>query len=522
MALFSTLFNQIRRVVHTVIPYKSIETAEHFTSPLSLEMVHALDAWYNMYINRGPWLAADNQLQSLNLPAFVSAELAREITLESQYKFYNGGGQESDENLNPRAQFHKDEFEKLWRVLRQRLELGCAAGGMIIKPYAKNGHVYYDVIPDWSIYPVAFGDDGDLEDVIFPDGFSVGNEHYVRLERHKVENGMITITQKAFRSSSPDAIGTPIPLSEVPRWAGLQETYTTEYRGNQLFGWYKVAAANNIDVNSPMGAACFAKAANVIAQADIQYSRLLWEFEGSELAVHVDPMALKPKEGADNPNAKEAPRLNQRLFQGVDIQNGNNDLYSVFSPQIREVSLINGLNAILEKVEDLCGLSRGTIAKADHTTDARTATELRIMRQRSYATIADNQKALEHCLRDVIKATDQYADIYGLAPAGDYDVSFTWDDSILTDAAQQLNERIALQSAGVESRAGLRKWYFRESEEQAKAAIRAVDQEVADRMQMMGSIEAMLPTPGDAENPNSAAGLDTGSPSKKTEEADIV
>ena len=505
-----------------MIPYKSIELAENFKSPLSQEMVVALDDWYHQYINKAVWLS-NPDVESLNLPAFVSAELAREITLESQYKFYNGGGQESDENLNPRAAFLKDEFEKLWRVLRQRLELGCAAGGMIIKPYARNGRIYFDIIPDWSIYPVAFGDDGELDDVIFPDGFADGRgNYYVRLERHRIDGDRVVITQKAFRSATPNAIGSPIPLSEVPRWANLQEEYSTEYRGQQLFGWFKVAAANSIDVNSPMGASCFAKAVGVIQQADMQYSRMLWEFEGSELAIDVDPMALKPQEGASNPNAVNMPRLKQRLFRGLEITQGNNDFYNVFSPQIREVSLINGLNSILEKVEDLCGLSRGTVAKADHTTDARTATELRIMRQRSYATIADNQKALEHCLRTVIKAMDQYVDIYGLAPAGDYDVSFTWDDSILTDAAQQLNERIALQSAGVESRAGLRKWYFRESEEQAKAAIRAVDQEVADRMQMMGSIEAMLPTPGDAENPNSAARLDTGSPSKKTEEADIV
>lgn len=33
--------------------------------------------------------------------------------------------------------------------------------------------------------------------------------------------------------------------------------------------------------------------ANCIHDADVQYSRLLWEYEGGELAIDVDPMALK-------------------------------------------------------------------------------------------------------------------------------------------------------------------------------------------------------------------------------------
>jgi len=125
------------------------------------------------------------------------------------------------------------------------------------------------------------------------------------------------------------------------------------------------------------------------------------------------------------------------------------------------------------RVEDSCGLARGTLSDANQ--EARTATELRIVKQRTYdphrmreycisasrmmltallntatpigasivkqrtyATIADNQRALEHCLRDVVRAMDKYATMYDLAPAGDYDLSFEWDDSIITDASQQL------------------------------------------------------------------------------------
>ena len=154
---------------------------------------------------------------------------------------------------------------------------------------------------------------------------------------------------------------------------------------------------------------------------------------------------------------------------------GAEETYRVFAPELRDGSLVNGLNQLLMRIEDLCGLSRGTLSEV--STEARTATELRILRQRSYATVADNQRALEKCLRDVIRAMDVYATAYRLAPEGAFTVSFEWDDSILTDVGQQLQERLMLVNSGVIGRAELRQWYLGETEAQAKAAIRAVEAE---------------------------------------------
>jgi len=171
--------------------------------------------------------------------------------------------------------------------------------------------------------------------------------------------------------------------------------------------------------------AVFNKAVNIIREADMQYSRILWEYEGSELAIDVDPTVLRPQ--INGRGRQEMPQLNERLFRGVDL---GDDHYQVFSPAIRDSALFNGLNQLFMRVEDSCGLALGPLSDANQ--EARTATELRIVKQRTYATIADNQRALEHCLRDVVRAMDKYATMYDLAPAGDYDLSFEWDDSIIT------------------------------------------------------------------------------------------
>lgn len=481
-----------------MIPYKSIESAEQIETPLSTDMVNALNLWYELYLNRAHWLGGDSSVKSLNLPAFISSEIARQIVLEMKWNITGKGkdGATRDEDgedvMNPRAEYLKTEFEKLITVLRIKLEQGCAAGGMIIKPYPNidDKHIYFDWAMDWGFYPIAFDDDGNLSDAIIPDVFRDGKTIYTRLERHTVVGNNVEITQRAFRSTMEDNLGVEISLSDVDKWKSLQEKATVMNTDGPLFGWYKVAAANNVDVDSPLGASVFAKAIDVIREADIQYSRLLWEYEGSELAIDVDPTALRPKRTEGG--GMEMPKLNQRLFRAVDVDKGDRDLYDVFSPNIRDISILNGLNQLLIRVEDLSGLSRGTLSDAN--IEARTATEIKIVKQRSYATIADNQAALESCLKNVIRAMDKYASLYHLAPEGEYDVSFEWDDSILTDTDTEMQERLMMLNAGIISKAEFREWYFGETKAQAKSAIDSVTEEQSAAM------SAMMPLQSDEGN----------------------
>lgn len=463
--LFDNIIQHLKRAVRKILPYKNIETVEHIESPLSSEMVNALDLWYDMYLDRAPWLS--DEVKSLNLAAQICSELARDVTIEMKCNITGPVGSNGENTSNPRAEFLSKEFERLMKNLRPRLEQGCAAGGMAIKPYPKNGHIYFDFDMAWSLYPIAFGDDGELTDVIFRDTFTEGKTVYTRLERHTVSGHDVKITQRAFKSETREAIGVEIPLSSVEAWSTLVPEATVKASDGPLFGWFKTASANNVDVDSPMGVSVFAKAVDTIREADEQYSRLLWEFEGSELAVDVDPSVLRPKKSGDG---REMPRLNKRLFRGVDLN--SDESYHVFNPSIRDASLIAGLTQILLRIEDLCGLARGSLSNVQQ--EARTATEIKHIRQRTYITVADNQKALEGCLIDVIRAMDKYATLYNLAPEGEYEVSFEWDDSVLNDTSQQLAERLELHSAGLAGDAELRQWYFGETPSQAQAALEAI------------------------------------------------
>lgn len=490
--MFSRLMQFIRQVIFRMVPYKSIETAERIESPLSQDMVRALDIWHDLYLDKAPWLKPTT-VKSLNLPAFICSEIARQIILELKWDITGPAGPDGNIVENPRATFLKEEFSKVFRDLRGKLEQGCGAGGLTVKPIPADKHFYFDWATAWEFYPVAFTADGDLLDVIFWDFYRGNGYVYTRLERHTLVDGGVKITHRVFKTKNKDDLGVEVSLEEVPQWASLKPEAVVTTAEKQLFGWYRVAAANSVDINCPLGASVFARAVNTIKEADLQYSRLLWEFEGSELAVDVDVTALRPKTGEKGPDGRprmELPALNERLFRGLDL--GSDELYHVYSPAIRDTSITNGLNQIFARIEDQCGLARGTICDAN-TVVAKTATELRIVKQRSYATIADNQAALERCLRDVISAMDLYATIYGMAPPGEYQVNFVWDDSILTDTEQQMNERLALVSSGIMGKGEFREWYFSETAEQARAAIQAI----RDEQMATASLEQMLPTARD-------------------------
>lgn len=478
------IFQLIRQVINRMFPAKSIEQVERIESPLTSEMITALENWADMYTNQAPWLR-EGTVKSLNLPALIASEIARQVVMEVKWNIT--GGTETDKNgqgqkdvTNARSEYLKTEFKRLMDDLRLKLEQGCAAGGMTIKPYPKDGHLFFDWTMDWSLYPVSFTNDHRLKDVIFRDSYQDGKVTYSRLERHTLVPEGIRITQRAFKSLNRETIGTEIPLTDVEMWKDLKPEVIVKDTEGQLFGWFRVATANNVDVDGPMGISVFHKATQAIEEADKQWSRISWEFEGSELAIDVDPTVLRPKPGKDG--EMEVPKLNERLFRGVDL--GEDASYHVFNPNIRDASLINGLNHILMRVEDLTGLARGTFSVV--SSEARTATELKIMRNRTYSTIADNQKALEQCLRDVIRAMDKFASLYNLAPEGKYEVSFEWDDSIVVDTTQQLGERLQLVSIGAMSKAELREWYLGETKSQAEAAVAEIQQQAMQQnMEML-------------------------------------
>ncbi|MBR2717137.1 MAG: phage capsid protein [Oscillospiraceae bacterium] len=428
---------------------------------ISDEMQSAIDLWSAMFLGKAPWL--DDNTQSLGLPAAIAGEFARLVTMELESGIRGGR----------RADF-LDEIYRNAVLLRLRndVELACASGGAAFKPFPDGDRLSVEVVPAWRFLPTAFNSRGEVTGAVFVEQAAKGRTWYTRMEYHRLTQDAYIIRNAAFSSRNPGTLGSRCALDEVEEWAGLEPSLTIRYRDGgaperMLFSYFRIPQANHIDPSSPLGVSVYSRAADLIREADAQYSRILWEYEGSELAVDASYGALKVPNDADGKRAR-MPRRKQRLFRQLMLSGPgtSGDLYQVFSPEIRDGALFHGLDELLKRIEFNCSLAYGTIS--DPQSVEKTATEIKTSRQRSYAAVREIQRSLQNALAQLVWSMDFYASLYDLAPRGRYELSFAWGDGVLQDDERDFQTRRALVDMGILRPEKLIAWYFGVSEEEAK------------------------------------------------------
>lgn len=430
--MFNKILGWIRSVINKMFNL-NVGTKFNVNVAISDKMVTAISLWEKMYKDEAPWLNED--IISAGLPSSISREFATSTTVEFA----------SEITGSERADFLNERYKKIKKNLRKNLEYGCSLGSLVFKPYVANGQLLVDTIRATNFFPVEYDSNEECTAGIFVSRKIEGKNYYTRLEYHELDksNNKYKIQNKAYVSTNEENLGQEISLQLVDDWKDIQEEVNIDNVEKPLFGYFKIPLANTIDPDSPNGVSVYSRAVKLIEEADKQFARLLWEFEGSELAIDADPTTLQASKIMSD--RLELPKLKQRLFRATGSNKDGKAFYEIFSPEIRETDLYKGFNDILKRIEFTCGLAYGTIS--DPTLIEKTATEIRSAKQRSYATVSDIQTALEDALEDTIYAMDVLTTLYRLAPLGKYEISYEWDDSILVDAKEE--QSIMMQEANM-------------------------------------------------------------------------
>ncbi len=443
------LFYQIKAAVKKMFSKNELRDKIGADIAVSQTMLDAITLWSECYENRAEWLTG--KYRGKHLPAAISREFARLVTLEFKSELTGG----------KRAEFLSEMYKKVISDAPVFTEYACAKGGLMLKPYLSCGRIAAAYVQADSFFPTAYDSSGNITGCIFAERKIVGNKFFTRLENHDFTPGKYTVTNRVYLSDNGEQLGRSVPIGSVPEWAELLPKADLTGFKRPLFAYFKMPGANHIDSGSPLGVSVFAAALDAIKDADEQYARLLWEFEGSELAVHADITALEHKNGKIS-----APVHGRRLYRGLDIDG----LYEVYSPQIRDQSLINGLNAILRDVEFLSGFAFGTFSNVEDT--PKTATEIKISRQRSYCTVNAIQRSLKKCLEEFLICLNDLCDFYRLAPADNIIQSFEFDDSLVVDAEYEQKLLLQEAAAGLISPEEYRMRRYGETSEQAEKMLR--------------------------------------------------
>ncbi len=384
------------------------------------------EVWLDCYHGEPYWLKGKVDKQSLNLCVSIPSELARLTTIELETEV-------TDKNLNK-------YYQKLIKSIRRYTEYALALGGIIFKGYKSKNDIAVDVVTPDMFVILGFTTFGDINHIAFLDRVRKVEKdkyvYYTRLEEHIIDK-QYTINNTAYKSDTINSLGEQVNIKLIDEWKDIKETATIDSE-MPLFTYFKNPQANNLDLRSQEGISCFARALSLIQDADEQYQRICWEYEGSELAVHADVTALK--------HGEKLPEGQERLFVniGLDSEDGS---YHVFSPNIRDVSLYNGLNKTLRQIEFQCGLAYGTLSEVEET--SKTATEIKMSKQRSYSTVVDIQNELRDRLTEFVDILAYWCKALKIPIINEYEVTFDFDDSLVVDTESERAAKLNEVAAGI-------------------------------------------------------------------------
>ena len=103
------------------------------------------------------------------------------------------------------------------------------------------------------------------------------------------------------------------------------------------------------------------------------------------------------------------------------------DIYHEINPTLNTDTRFKGINALLSQIGYKIGFANGYFV-FNETNGVQTATQVEADQQRTIQFIKDVRDKLENCLDDLITALNAFADLYGLAPAGAYEVTYDFGD----------------------------------------------------------------------------------------------
>ena len=378
-----------------------------------------MDSWISecvrIYQGNPCWLDPDDNIDTVNMAKSVCSEIARLTMLAAGVKV----------DGSARAKWLQEQVDKIYFQLREWVEYGCAYGTIVLKPNGDSVDLFTR-----GQFEVTNVSNGKIDGIIFHNWKKQGKNWYTRLEYHRFENDLYLISNKCYIGDKPDDTKKSIEIQLTP-WADLAEEVAMSNISEPLFGVFRTPHANNIDMGSPYGLPVFSEAIQELRDLDIAYSRNSKEVADSKRTVLLDSDALiaSGTQVSITPHAWKASREQLGLPDMVKNVRGDGKevFYQEINPTLNTDIRITGINALLSQIGFKCGFSNGHFV-FNQKTGMMTAREVESNDSRTIQLIKDVRDKLESCLDSLIYALDVFATLYGLVPAGAYEVVYDFGD----------------------------------------------------------------------------------------------
>ena len=396
------------------------------TGIISSEMEKKITEWMDIYRGYPDWIDQEDRIKTIKFAKSICSETARLTNLALGITF-DGSRKDYMTKWCDRA---------VMPNLRRWVEYACASGTIVIKP---NGVGVDFVTPD-RFEIINVDGNGMISGIIFEDRYQEGEKYYTKQEYHRFNDAKVNygdgeykdvkyyqISNRAYVSRNLGELGRPIDLKNT-KWSTLQPDVSITTKNDiglsgMMFGVLRMPAANDIDVNSPLGMAIFSDAREELKDLDISYSRYSEEVEDSRALELIDRRLVR-EPGTKVTGDKELKL--PRHFIPVSGE-AEQEFYQALERPLRIEERVKGINAQLSYVGYKCGYSNGYFV-FDQKTGMVTATQVESDDRRTIQLIKDIRDALQTCLDQVFYAQSVFADLYNLAPVGDYTANYAFGD----------------------------------------------------------------------------------------------
>lgn len=367
------------------------------------------------YMGVPDWLDEEDHITTINFAETLCSEVASLTTL--------GLGITVDGSA--RADWLQQEMDKIYYILRHWTEYACVYGTVILKP---NGTGIDFVMPE--DYIITAQDGEKISGAVFIDRAADNRNYFTRLEYHRFEGENYVITNKCYIGASANDPGKPIDIKDTP-WKDISEEVVIGGLTQPLYAVFRTPPANNVEIGSPSGMPIFSEAMQELEDLDVSYSRMVKEIRDSKRTVLLDSDRLLPSGGKVSVVNSAFDTMREEMGLPDYVKNvygdGVNAFYQEINPTINTDARIVGLNALLSQIGFKAGFSDGYFV-FDQKTGMITATQVESDDRRTIRSIKDMRDKLEDCLNSLIYALNAFADLYALAPAGAYQVTFDFGD----------------------------------------------------------------------------------------------
>lgn len=374
----------------------------------------------DIYQGRPEWVDPASHIKTINFAKAICSETARLTTLAIGIQIEGSA----------RADWLQEQVEKIYFQLRHWVEYGCAYGTIFLKPNGDTVDIY---TPDQVM--ITDQRNGEITGVVFVNRQEdqQRKRFYTRLEYHRfLDNGLYAITNKCYDGASENDFSRPVDIDKTP-WKGMADDVAIANVEKPLYGVLRMPHANNIDIDSPLSLPVFADAIEELKDLDIAYSRNAKEIMDSKRTVLLDSDRLIPFDGQAVNGMNDTVLQARRDALGLpdSIKNvfgdGQDTFYQEINPTLNTDMRMTGINALLSQIGYKIGFSNGYFV-FDEKTGFTTATQVEADQQRTIQFIKDMRDKLEACMDDLIYALNAFADLYGYAPVGAYEVEYNFGD----------------------------------------------------------------------------------------------